>query len=637
MPVNDSSNHRTVEFGPRGLSIDGSQTALIGAEFHFWREQATFWPRTLDAIKQAGIDLVSTFVCWDFHELEEGSFDFTGRTAPERDLVGFLELCAQKDVGVILRPGPIIDAEWETRGPAPDVCTLERNDPRFLERARGYLAAVGAAAAPYQATRGGPIVLVAVDNEIYFPYASDYSWHEEDGDVFVPYSRQFAEAAYRDWLSDEFETVDRLNEAFGGTAYGSFVDVGPPAYATATPAEIQTSFRFVDEYCASYLDTLAETLRESGIDVPFYTNQKQFLAYLDWRCVGRSLDSVGLNLCMPNLVPGRQALTMSWFIRLQRMRAEFPWSPEYQAGWIGFDEKYGVISPEHGLYMGLLGAALGLRGVSFFMFVERDDWNWSPLNSFGKIRPTRFAAYGTLVSALRELEADVQLADVGLLWSLEEQRAHLAETSEGWEHLFKHWMELEEPKERSRWWRLFEELHATDEDFQLVDLAGDPETWPRVLVHAGSDALTDEQLERVRGGVAGGARLILSGQLPPTQVSALREAGTVDERVDGQLADALAAAGATRYVSAGPGLWSLAYRTPAGATTVFLVNPGAEARPARPEGSVTAANGGWRELVTGASGSGGLEEAVAELGPLVPPKTVWVIRLEGPDALRPGR
>ena len=96
---------RFVKFDAAGLVVDGRYRPLVSAEFHFWRQQARFWSPTLAAIAEAGIELVSTFVCWDFHELDPGRFDFSGETAPERDLIGFLELCAERQLGVILRPG----------------------------------------------------------------------------------------------------------------------------------------------------------------------------------------------------------------------------------------------------------------------------------------------------------------------------------------------------------------------------------------------------------------------------------------------------------------------------------------------------------------------------------------------------
>src|SRR6266508_3372058 len=133
---------RSVALGPDGFSIDGAPTPIIAAQFEPFRLNAMFWRRSLEAIKGAGMDMVSVFICWDFHEPEQGRFDFVGDTNASRDLKGFLELCDELDVLVLARPGPIIDAEWETRGPAKDVMTLDRLHPRFLERTREYINAV---------------------------------------------------------------------------------------------------------------------------------------------------------------------------------------------------------------------------------------------------------------------------------------------------------------------------------------------------------------------------------------------------------------------------------------------------------------------------------------------------------------
>jgi hypothetical protein len=621
-----AETHNTVEFDERGLRVDGRRLPLVGAEFHFWRVQATYWPRTLDAVRDAGNTLVSTFVCWDFHEIGPGEYDFDGRTAPERDLGRFLDLCGERDLKVILRPGPIIDAEWETRGPAQDVCTLERNDPRFRERAAEWLRAIGAFGAERQHPHG-PIVLLAADNELYFPYASDPAWHEEDGDVFISYKREFAEARYRDWLQRRHGTIEALNDALG-TDHPSFEAVPVPRYATATPAEVQESFRFIDEYCADYMRFVTAALRDAGITVPVYTNQKQFLAYLDWERAGAGLDSVGVNLCMPNLVPGAQALAMSWFLRLQRARRGFPWSPEYQAGWIGFDEIYGVISPEHGLYMGTLGAALGLRGMSFFMFVERDDWNWSPVNSFGKVRPTRYEAYRRLCGVMAELRADAALADVGLLWSLRDHRAHVARGVEGWEDLFKYWMLLEAPKEAPAWWSTFAALHEADADFVLTDTRTDPDAWPRVLVHAG-DEPEDAVLASMEHALQAGRTVVCAGRLTAVQRSRLERAGAVVDADPSRVWTAALSCGAASYLATGGPVWSFAYADLEGpGRTAIFVNTGTSAAPVDAAGAVTDAGAGWRELVSGRSGEGNVAQALRQLGGWLAPKTGYVLRLD---------
>jgi len=611
-------------FDAWGLTLNGHRVPLVGAEFHFWRQQAGFWRASLGAIARSGIPLVSTFVCWDFHELEPGRFDFDGSTRPERNLAGFLDLCAELGLLVILRPGPIIDAEWETRGPARDVCELERGDPRFIARATDYLKAIAEVASPRQISRGGAIALMAVDNEIYFPYASDPAWHDEDGDVFISYKREFVRDRWREWLRGRFTDVAALNEAFG-TAHDDIDSIDVPRFSSAGPAEIAAAFELIDHYCGEYLDGFAQVLREGGIEIPMYTNQKQFLSYFDWSSVGRSLDSVGINICMPNLVRGRQALAMSWFVRLQCSRPGFPWSPEFQCGWIGFDEYFGVISPEHGLYMGLLGAALGLRGMSFFMFVERDDWNYSPVNSFGKVRPARFEAYRRLVAVMKALEPDRHLADVGLLWSLSEHREHLAATTEGWEDLFKHWMEFEEGKEAPRWWSTFTVLHEQDADFRVIDISSDVGGWPPVVIYAGDGNLSQPESAQLEAALNAGIPVVAAGRLPPS----LAGRAGVHPATPGTAWSVSTGAGAATYLQAGDGLWSFAYEEDGGTICVFVVNPTDSAIPATPGGRISQYGESWSDLLSGARGWGTLSAAIGATGALIEPKTARVVRLSG--------
>ena len=51
---------------------------------------------------------------WNFHEPEEGKYDFTG----QKDIAHFCRIFGNKKNGmyVIVRPGPYVCAEWEMGG-----------------------------------------------------------------------------------------------------------------------------------------------------------------------------------------------------------------------------------------------------------------------------------------------------------------------------------------------------------------------------------------------------------------------------------------------------------------------------------------------------------------------------------------
>src|SRR5690606_14745601 len=92
---------------------------LLSGEIHYWRLDPANWCAALQRTREMGLDIVATYVCWDYHELQPGHYDFSGESDPRRDLLGFLALCAQEDFWVIIRPGPYIYSEWRNNG-APD-------------------------------------------------------------------------------------------------------------------------------------------------------------------------------------------------------------------------------------------------------------------------------------------------------------------------------------------------------------------------------------------------------------------------------------------------------------------------------------------------------------------------------------
>ncbi len=474
-----------VSLGPDGFKLDGREAPLVAAQFEYFRHNALWWPRTLDAIKEAGIDLVSIFICWDFHEPTAHDFDFTGRTNDSRNLAGFLEMCAEKQLLVLVRPGPIIDAEWETRGPARDVMTLDRLHPRFLERTREYVNAVCEVLAPAQVTAGGPVALLGVDNEILYPYNTPQSQFGVDGDVYIPYDAAYYDAQLRDWLTEEHGTIEVLNAACG-TEFGAWSDIRGPRYEEDPPGYSFETFRFLNAKIREFTWRCRDFYKQAGMVVPTYTNMKQLLGYIDWTAVAPELDSIGMNLCMPRDLLGDQALVANWWYRLHRARFSFPWAAEFQSGWIGLDDEFGFISEDHSEYMPMAAQAAGLRGLNFYMFVERDDWSYAPVNLTGKIRRNRFERFQKVVASYRGIgQMDQHIADVGLLWSLEDHQSTYMETDRDWSTLPNHWLTADEAKASPDWWATFRALVGADVDFRLWIPGVSPGEVPKILVHAG--------------------------------------------------------------------------------------------------------------------------------------------------------
>jgi|GEM_PF-5598852 len=579
-----------VELDTKGFRVDGKERPLVAAQYDPFRQNSLWWPRTLDAITQAGIEIVSIFVCWDFHEVSRGTFDFDGRTNSSRNLTGFLELCAERDLLVWVRPGPIMDDEWETRGPARDVMKLDRLHPEFLARTAEWVEAVCRVLVPAQTTRGGPIALLSIDNEILYPYSTPASQVEVDGDVCVPYDDAYYASAFRMWLRAKYGTCAAANSALG-TTLTRWADVASPRYGTDPVAYLYESFVFINDQIRKYTCQCRDLYRAQGVDIAMNTNFKQLLAFADWSSIGRELDSVGMNLCTPQNMPGEQALVANWWIRLQRAQFEFAWSADIQAGWIGLDETFGFISAEHSEYIPLAAQAAGIRGVNFYSFVERDDWNYSPVNATGKIRPNRYDAFRRVVASYAGIgQRDEQLCDVGLLYSILDHQAIYFTSSQDWSSLADHWAMFEEPKASAGWWRTFRALVEADVDFRLWIPGVSSGTRPRILVHAGLPIEASEALECLAVEVSQAEHVVavtdIASQTPGGVVSAAVKVAVAEAESEGRLVwcrsedivDVVAALGAKSYVRADHHgrVWTFLYRADDGSVVLGVWNAGQE-------------------------------------------------------------
>lgn len=58
-------------------------------------------------IKAMGLNTLSVYVMWNYHEIEKGVFDYeTG----SRNLTYFIELCVKQRMKILFRPGPYVCA-----------------------------------------------------------------------------------------------------------------------------------------------------------------------------------------------------------------------------------------------------------------------------------------------------------------------------------------------------------------------------------------------------------------------------------------------------------------------------------------------------------------------------------------------
>jgi amino acid transporter len=114
---NDWQTSRVIQVhGYPVFTVDNKPFFVYGAAFFYERVPRDQWARALDRYKQLGINTIDLYVPWNWHEIGDGGFDFSGRTNPRRDLDGLLQLIHQRGYRIVLRPGPMVRNEWRNGG-----------------------------------------------------------------------------------------------------------------------------------------------------------------------------------------------------------------------------------------------------------------------------------------------------------------------------------------------------------------------------------------------------------------------------------------------------------------------------------------------------------------------------------------
>lgn len=156
---------------------DGQKHQVIAGALHYFRVHPDQWQDRIRKARLMGLNTIETYVAWNAHEPRKGEWNATGWN----DLGRFLDLVHAEGMDAIVRPGPYICAEWHNGG-LPTWLTggeraLRSSDPVFLADISGYLRRVYEIVVPRQIDRGGPVVLVQIENE-YGAYGSDKAYLE---------------------------------------------------------------------------------------------------------------------------------------------------------------------------------------------------------------------------------------------------------------------------------------------------------------------------------------------------------------------------------------------------------------------------------------------------------------------------
>jgi len=423
--------------------MDGEPVFLLTADYPYYRDDPKLWRLKLERLAGLGVKAVTAYVPWRHHEIElrgERRFDFVGQTRASRNVVGFVNVCGQVGLPLIVKPGPFCHAELNYGGLPDFVCPLFRDDiePRlsadrsqatwsgaafngngsiapwplpsafstvFQMEAERWLQKVAADVLHPALAPGGPIVAVQVGNEGLFSDAQHAVWAHDFS--------QPALEAFRSWLQAGHASLAEYNLQ-RGTQWKEWDAVEPPHQWTL-PQDLRSLGRY-REWSEFLGVALAELLggyaRQLGLSVPAITNVNPPRAE-PW-----GLDA-WLSRVRPSLWQGLQFGFTNWIgvasdddSVAARYAIASGWGrgPNLEDNW-GFTEYYGA-AYEHSVvsfYQSLALIGVGASGLNLYTGAGTADWDASldlihtppypssaPIDAAG--RPTPKAGVAALLS-----------------------------------------------------------------------------------------------------------------------------------------------------------------------------------------------------------------------------------------------
>lgn len=261
--------------------LDGQATVLRSAELQYFRIPAEQWPESIDRLRAAGVNAIASYIPWSWHEPEQGRYDFTGRTDPQRDVVRFLTLVRDAGMVFLARPGPFIYAEYQGFGyprwlaaAIPEALAQRPNGkpavaphyelyallhPDYLRQVHAWYGAVAELLRPFL---NDPVIGWQLDNETGMIYAMRL------GDVdFNPDTA----GRYHAYLREKYGTARRLSRNWGRRV--TRVEQVVPPNPTSGHQEMEDWQAFFEHWIAEYLATLRQFVRGLDVDLPLLVNE----------------------------------------------------------------------------------------------------------------------------------------------------------------------------------------------------------------------------------------------------------------------------------------------------------------------------------------------------------------------------
>jgi Glycosyl hydrolases family 35 len=398
------------------LRVGARRIPLLAGEVQFWRLDPSAWETTLRAVASEGIPIVSTYLSWRRH-VAGPEAPFTWRGDGRLDLRRFLALCAAHGLLVHLKPGPWICAE-ETNGGYPDwlladheLLALDAQDRpivgynppfqhlvpcylhrRYLAHARRWIHLVHEHVHDFIHPRG-PVALIQLDNEPSYCF--------RDGMYEADY-HPVALAAFARWTLRRHGSLEGVKRAWRLELLTK-ASIDPPREPVVGVEPGSGRWHrehdwicFREWLLGEHLRRLRHAHEDAGAKQTAFTVNYNTHA-IDGvpqspHAIRSATDAIaGVDHYYEPPLTRNDLLVLARTTALARARDEpLPWSPEIQSGiWRAPGEHVAYPDPvpaEQELYY-LAALAFGLKGLNFYMLVNRENWQFAPLEPGGLPTP----------------------------------------------------------------------------------------------------------------------------------------------------------------------------------------------------------------------------------------------------------
>lgn len=202
--------------------LHGEPYTIIGGQMDPQRIPYQYWRDRLVKARAMGLNTIFSYIFWNNLEPQRGNWTSDD---PQNDIAEYFKIAQEEGLYVVLRPGPYICGEHEWGGfPAwlneiPGMVVRTNNTP-FLEETNRYVVnlATTSGFADLQVSRGGPILMVQVENE-YGSFGENHNYTASLRDIL---RESFEVPLYTndggvDWTLEGGEVPGVLAEIDGGS------------------------------------------------------------------------------------------------------------------------------------------------------------------------------------------------------------------------------------------------------------------------------------------------------------------------------------------------------------------------------------------------------------------------------------